>query len=132
MTLFSIPNSLAHTSSIIRLICQAISPFAVIHANRAFFTYSGLSPEDVIGKPVDATIQVNDVKDIINESIHVKDSDFATCMLGNKSCQVQIKPVASHSTSHLLVQIYSDDAAAFAKAAISVAKNTNVLVGCVG
>ena len=128
----SIPNAQAHSSSITRLICQAISPFVVIHANRAFLTYSGLSPEDVIGKPVDATILVNDVKDIINESIHVKDPDFAVCMLGGKSCQVQVKPVASHSTSHLLLQIYSDDAAVFAKAAISVAKNTNVLVGCVG
>jgi hypothetical protein len=104
----------------------------IIHANRAFFTYSGLAPQDVIGKPVDALILVNDVKNIVDNSIHVKDPDFASGMLGSKSCQVQIKPVASHSMSHLLVQIYSDSAAAFAKAAISVAKNTNVLVGCVG
>ncbi|KAI2496703.1 hypothetical protein MHU86_17799 [Fragilaria crotonensis] len=119
-------------TDISQLVCQSISPFAIIHANRAFFTYSGLSPQDVIGKPIDAIILVKDVNDVINESKRVSDPDFATGMLGNKSCQVQFKPVASHCMSHLLVQIYSDDAAVFAKAAISAAKHANVLVGCVG
>jgi hypothetical protein len=81
---------------------------------------------------MDAIVLVKDVKDIINESKHVSNPDFATGMLGNMTCQVQVKPVASHCMSHLLVQIYSDDAAAFAKAAISAAKHANVLVGCVG
>ena len=130
--LLTMPYSRAHTALISRCVCQSLSPFAIIHANRAFFTYSGLSPQDVIGKPIDAIIQVKDVKDIINESKHASDPDFATGMLENKSCQVQFKPVASHCMSHLLVQIYSDDAAAFAKAAISAAKHANVLVGCVG
>jgi hypothetical protein len=113
-----------------RLITQAFPPFLVVHANKAFFAYSELQPQDVIGKPVEEIVKVKDINAVISESKHGKDSAFGS--VGVKNCVVQVMPVATQSVSHLLVQIQDDDPTAFAIAAIRSAKHTNVLVGCVG
>jgi hypothetical protein len=103
----------------------------VVHANKAFFAYSELRPQDVIGKPVEEIVKVKDINAVISESKHGKDSAFGS--VGVKNCVVQVMPVATQSVSHLLVQIQDDDPTAFFLiAAIRSAKHTNVLVGCVG
>jgi hypothetical protein len=106
----------------------------VVHANKAFFAYSDLPPQDVINKPLGEIVKGKDVDAIISESRHGKDNGSAFGTVGVKNCQVEVVPVATQSMSHLLVlvQIHDNDAAAFAMAAISAAKHANVLVGCVG
>ena len=103
-----------------------------MHANKAFFTFSHLCTVDIIGKSLEDVVRFEHVQEVISKSMNDDEPDFTTVMLGDKRCQVQVKPVLSQSISHVVVQIYSDDAAAFAKAAISAAKHRNVLVGCVG
>lgn len=41
------------------MICQAVPPFAIVHVNRAFCTFSGLLPDDVVGKPVQTVVHVD-------------------------------------------------------------------------
>jgi hypothetical protein len=121
-----------------RLISQACPPFLVVHANKAFFAFSELTSQDVIGKPVEEIVQVytKDVKDMISESTskHVKEPGFANGMLGTKRCQVQVKPVANQSLSHVLVQIHEEgslDLVVFNNTSIT-SNHANILVGCVG
>ena len=106
----------------------------VVHANKAFFAYSNLPPQDVINKPIGEIVKVKDVDAIISEPRHGKDHGPAFGTVGVKNCFVKVMPVATQSMSPLLklVQIYDNDPAAFAMAAISAAKHNNVLVGCVG
>jgi hypothetical protein len=86
----------------------------VVHANRAFSFFSGLSNGDVIGKPVESILQV--VQDISNPTSCTV-PEATTCSLksqivsSRKSCQLRVTPITDRfrnpkgGMSHLLVKI---------------------------
>lgn len=91
-------------------------PFSVVFINKAFCELSGLDQTDVIGKPVDSILQVDqDFLCLINGTITPsrflvsRRVDTTTSM---KECQFQVLPISGStqnvpSMTHILLRIES-------------------------
>lgn len=124
-----------------RILSQGRPPFLVVHANKAFFGFSELSSKDVIGKPVEEVIKMgkntDDLRSLANYA-SPKKPGFTNGTLGDKTCQIQVQPVATPagSMSHVLVQVQSQSS--FNAGLVgnrsfdSRNKHCHVLVGTVG
>lgn len=89
-------------------------PFSVVYMNKAFCEFSGLDQADVIGKPVETILQVDqDFSHLLDGS--VTPSQFLLTRkerLGSKEngCHLQVAPIMdysrnAHTMTHILVKI---------------------------
>jgi hypothetical protein len=87
-------------------------PFCVVHANKAFCELSGLGSADIIGKPVESLLHVNQgpVSNVLE--IPTSGAVNRSLALAIKSCTLELTPVTdkfrnpSGGMSHLLVQLH--------------------------
>lgn len=97
----TLTDALANTD-VPQLLAHSSHPFSVIHANRSFFTESGLAPCNVFG---------HNAETILHGSI-VIGASMTAMFDGGKSCTIQVQPVCSRDGSiatHVLIQLIRDD-----------------------
>jgi hypothetical protein len=82
-------------TSVPQLLAQSSHPFSVVHANRAFFAGSGLSPSTVFGYNVETVLNAASV--------------VATTQ--GYSCRIEVQPVCSREsiTTHVLFQLVREN-----------------------
>jgi PAS domain-containing protein len=92
-------------------------PFCVVHANRAFCIFSGLSSGDIIGKPVESLLRVVVDQDTRVLSLTVSGTLSSNFIFSKKPCQLHVIPVTEKfrnprgGMSHLLVKVQARDEA---------------------
>ena len=100
-TFINLADALAITE-VPQLLAQATHPFSVVHANRAFFSESGLTPGNVFGHGVET---------VLNAPI-IMGASMAATFDGRKASKIQVLPVCSKDgsiTTHVLFQLIRDD-----------------------
>ena len=97
----NLADALANTD-VPQLLAQSIHPFSVVHANRSFFTESGLSPCNVFG---------HNVETVLHGPI-VTGTSMTAIFDGGKPWTIRVQPVCSRDGSiatHVLIQLIRDD-----------------------
>ena len=90
---------------------MAFPPFCVVHANKAFCELSGLGSTDIIGKPVETLLHVNQYPVTTSRSPASSDAQTFSFVLANKHFTLDLIPVRdkfrnpSGGMSHLLMQL---------------------------
>ena len=98
---------------IFRIITLSTPPFCVVHANKAFSMFSGLSNCTLVGKPIESILQV--IQDIpttyLCSTPTTVESLGSQIVSSNKPCQLRVVPITDRvrnsqgGMSHLLVKI---------------------------
>ena len=93
------------------IIAMSTPPFAIVHVNKAFCEASGLVHADVIGKPVEDVLQVE--QDIPSSGANVDSSlplRSRFLISDRKRCQIHVAPITDRSQNtrgmtHVLVEL---------------------------
>ena len=102
-----------------RIIVQSTPPFRVVHVNKAFSKFASRAATEVIGKPIEALVQVS--HEFTCASYENSDiSDGAMCMESkfldsDQTTKISVTPVVDKSKScqegmtHLLIKMLPSD-----------------------
>jgi len=107
-------DALSFTSNA-QLITQSTPPFCVVHANKAFLSFSGLYNGDVLGKAIESVIEV--LQEISSPSAELSTKRYLNSRIlsSKKSCQLLVTPItdllrnSQGGMSHILVNVEPSD-----------------------
>ena len=100
-----------------RLVTLSAPPFQVVHSNKSFCIFSGLSSQDIIGRPVESLLQLSRDGDRTTVSPPARRALNNCFIVSAIPCQLEVMPVTDKfrnprgGMSHLLVRVQARDTA---------------------